>query len=149
MNMHDAVVFVYLLLAIPVILYSISVLALWGPKAVEAASVSREFRTGVDWLVIGIAISFLGTMLDNLYWTVPRTMDFLNMPQFTHFVCIGVYFDIPFRQIADIVAAYCHVRGAAEYGKANHKVLAVTLWGSGLSMFFIGVLATLAKFKFC
>lgn len=146
MSMHDAAVFIYLLLAIPVMLYGISVLFFWGPEAATAWRVPCEKRSGVDWLILGVAINFFGTVMDNLYWTIPWTCDFIESPQRDFWMSLGVYFNIPFRQVADIAAGYCHVKEAVEYGKQKNRVLAYLLWGSGTSMFLFGVVSVCVKF---
>ena len=44
----------------------------------------------------------------------------------------GVYFNIPFRQIAGTLAAYCHIKSAILYSKRENRLLRNALITSAL-----------------
>ncbi len=63
----------------------------------------------IDFFFIGVSVSFLGGALDSLYWMFPWTLSFADSPEAGQWVDTGVYFNIVFRQTADLLAAWLHV----------------------------------------
>tara|TARA_R110000787_G_scaffold93817_1_gene196171 strand:+ start:547 stop:987 length:441 start_codon:yes stop_codon:yes gene_type:complete len=106
----------------PALILSICVVVHWRKEALQ-------FRfsqsSAVEWFILGVAIGFTGAAIDNLYWMIPWTLKFLNHESADSWVDRGVYFNIPFRQFAGALSAYCHVRAAYTYagsGKGRVKV---------------------------
>lgn len=62
-----------------------------------------------DWLRVGIAAGFFGSVIDNGFWFVAWSINFLSISGWDIFPW-GVFFNIPFRQAALILAAYAHIR---------------------------------------
>jgi hypothetical protein len=64
----------------------------------------------MGWIICGITIGFLGNAVDNLYWLIPWTSHYLEMPFTTNLIEFGVFPNIIFRQLMTTIAAYCHIR---------------------------------------
>lgn len=67
-------------------------------------------NTQMRWILLGITIGFTGNLVDNFYWMIPWTSNYLGLPQTPDLVNFGVFPNLLFRQIFTIVAAYCHLR---------------------------------------
>lgn len=103
-------------LTTPTIIMGIAVIVLWAKPAWRAITSSRVKRSDTQWLVLGIFISFLGGVLDNAYWGLAWSSDYFGLPTKENLFQYGVVSNIPFRQIAGLAAACCHVRGAVKPG---------------------------------
>ena len=104
-------------LALPVILLSIAVVYLWFKPACN--SIKKFAGTPEQWFILGVFIGFLGETVDNIYWTVAWSLQYLGLGAAPVVMEHGVFSNIPFRQIFGIVAAYCHIRSALEYRKSS------------------------------
>ena len=71
---------------------------------------------------MGVTIGFVGSLIDNLYWAIPWSLDFIHHPATDAWIKFGVYFNIFDRQLAGIAAAYCHVRAAVEFTDDKYSV---------------------------
>lgn len=131
-----------LVLTIPTIALAVAVLILWGPRAfgyLKPESRSKDEREEqTRWLIVGVTVSFLGSAFDNLYWGAAWTAEYLKLPIRDTLFLKGAYSNIPFRQLAGILAAYCHLR-AAFSGVSNRlfRLVACSVLGGAL---FGGVL---------
>lgn len=67
-------------------------------------------RTQMRWILLGICIGFFGNMVDNFYWMIPWTANYLDLSITPVLVNFGVFPNLIFRQIFTITAAYCHLR---------------------------------------
>ena len=100
-------------LTVLTILMGLLVLIYWV-KPAKRAIVSEDKISSEQWLILGVVIAFLGQSLDNSYWLVTWTANYINSESsvtrwlFDH----GTSVNIPFRQISGIAAAYCHVYAA-------------------------------------
>lgn len=101
-------------LTITLVVLVVYVLYLWTGSAF--AAVKDKNRDGAQWLIMGVAISFYGTLCDNCYWFVPWTLKYLGWESYKTIFIYGAFANIPFRQVSGIVAAYCHIRSAQQYG---------------------------------
>lgn len=93
-------------------LFSSALVFFWW-KGLLKKAVLKNHRdwVGIDFFVLGICISYMGGFLDNLYWGVAWTCDFLMLEAKEFVFSRGVYSNIPFRQTAQTVSAYLHLRG--------------------------------------
>ena len=113
MTIHQLAEGLSLALTAPTIILSLAVVVIWRRKAFE--SLRNCNRTPVQWLILGVAVSFTGSALDNIYWGIAWSSSYLEHPARDELFRAGVYFNIPFRQIAGVIAAFCHLKSAAEY----------------------------------
>ena len=99
-----------LALTIPTIILGIGVLIHWGPAAWEMFKAKSLDSNG--WLIVGVVVAFLGSVLDNLYWSIPWASSFLSIGPTDALMENGVFFNIFFRQLSGIAAAYCHLKAS-------------------------------------
>ena len=111
--MQHTAEFISLLLSFPTIILAIAVVYLWGPEAVR--SLKSKEKKSPDFFIIGVAIGFLGQMLDNFYWTIPWSLSFIDSSETDSFMSSGVLFNIFSRQACGIIAAYCHIKSYLLY----------------------------------
>ena len=84
---------------------------------------------------MGVAIGFIGAMLDNIYWFMPWTASYIGHPSFVDLTNAGVFFNVFFRQGLGIAAAYCHLRAAELTSRKRIKFVNSLLIASN----FVGV----------
>lgn len=73
------------------------------------------------WILMGICFGFAGNLVDNLYWMLPWTANYLGLQFTSTLVNFGVFPNLLFRQTLTSVAAYCHLR--AFIPESNVKLL--------------------------
>ena len=95
--MIHTIEFISLVLTVPTILLSLWVVALFGP------------------------IGFIGNFFDNIYWGIAWTVEFLNRDEPNDWFKYGVASNIPFRQLAGITAATCHIAAAIMLSRMQRK----------------------------
>lgn len=113
MSTHETGESISLAATIPLLWLSFIVLKIWGKEACSA--LIKKEKTPVEWLLLGVAISFVGSILDNSYWFVTWALFFFGEPAAVEWFKNGVFANIPFRQVAGIAAAYCHIKSAFKY----------------------------------
>lgn len=113
MTIHKAAELISLSLTVPTVLLGLLVVAIWGKSSIKALKERR--KTATDWLILGIVISFVGSSLDNIYWGITWGSDLLGLESSERWFLNGVYANIPLRQTAGIIAAFCHLRGAVSW----------------------------------
>jgi len=69
----------------------------------------RDAYTATDYLIAGIAISFLGKICDNLYWWIPWISKSLGLQHAWFWFDHGLIANIPFRQGSAIAAGLLHL----------------------------------------
>lgn len=121
--MNDVAEMFSLALTFPTVLVGLGVLVHWGSEAWQAFKKPASLRTGVDWLILGVAIGFLGDVLDNAYWGVAWSAEYMELSIRDTLFAHGVWPNIPFRQGAGIYAAYCHMRSYYVSRKQGNKKL--------------------------
>lgn len=123
---------------------SLVVVCLWRRAAVKYAFLPN--KTAEQWFIVGVCAGFVGSVMDNLYWSIPWTASYLGLEAKGSLVDMGVFFNVPFRQTAGILAGYCHARSAFLYfsSKAKDRLLTFLLVGSlsfgvatAVGMFFL------------
>lgn len=97
----------------PTIILSAVVLFYWSRVALH--SFKQEERKPQDWFAMGVCVGFLGSIADNTFWAIPWSLSFIDSDWFEPVFNSGVVFNIFFRQLCGMVAAYCHVRAAVEH----------------------------------
>lgn len=108
---------------------ALAVIASYGRTAVRNGIPSKYEH----WLVLGIAIGFFGKLCDNAFWAAAWAADANgNGPQWFQF---GPLANIPFRQIALIVSASCHMMAIRRMDPPRlHWVKAVCYITGGLAL---------------
>jgi len=144
MDIHDLAEITSLVLTTPTIFLSVAVVWLWAPSAVRA--VRAGLASGDDWFILGVTLGFVGSSVDNLYWSLPWTASFLSHPWADPLFESGVYINVPFRQGFGICAAYCHLRAAEVSLKGPARILNKLLVASYVLSF--ALLAALLSAKF-
>ena len=117
-------------LTIPTIILSLAVVRAWGPRVWFA--IRHGQMTEAQWLILGVSISFVGAFMDNLYWSIPWTLHFIDSEQADTFFLMGVHFNIFFRQSTGILAALCHLRSFYA-GRSGYRSLSFLLLLSHLA----------------
>ena len=120
-------------LTFPTVILAGAVVYMWFPSAREA--LLKETRSGQDWFVMGVAIGFVGAMLDNIYWFIPWTASYIGHPAFVDLTNAGVFFNVFMRQGLGILAAYCHLKAAELTSRKRLKFVNSLLIASN----FVGV----------
>ena len=64
----------------------------------------------ICWIIAGIFFGFGGNLIDNIYWAIPWTSNFLDLNCTADLVKFGVIPNVFFRQFLTSLAAYCHIR---------------------------------------
>ena len=68
-----------------------------------------KYRKSVQWFSLGVAISFLGSTMDNIYWGAAWSAGFARWPIREFLFDNGVFSNVPFRQLGDSLGGYCHL----------------------------------------
>ena len=116
MNYHEIAELISLAWTPSTIIMSLLVVYLWGKSAFE--SFLNPNKESYDWFIVGVAVGFLGSSFDNLYWGVAWTLSFLQSDAKEWWFTNGVMANIPCRQIAGTIAGYCHARAAYQHASA-------------------------------
>ena len=133
--LDDVAAWISLALTAPTVILSSVVIYLFANQAGRA--LLSDNRTAIQWFALGICVGFIGSILDNLYWSIPWSLSFIDSHWAEFFFSKGSIFNIFFRQIAGILAGYCHIRAALSYddrGVSNYEKdrLNIGLLASGL-----------------
>lgn len=108
---HDVVTVASLALSIPTIVSAFLVVWLWLPPALaEWRSDSEVSANG--YFMLGVAVGFVGSLIDNVYWGAAWTAEFHGSPLAEPLFQGGVYSNLLFRQTCGLAAAYLHLRAA-------------------------------------
>lgn len=65
-----------------------------------------------DWLLLGILISFVGKILDAMYWQVAWTSYLKNTSLKQSLLDYGTAANLPLRQLPIVLACICHLKAA-------------------------------------
>lgn len=131
LSLHQIAELVSLSLTPLTILASLIVVAVWGRELTFKAPLSER-----QWFILGVALGFLGSSLDNSYWAIPWTMSFIGDPAAGEWFSNGVYSNIPFRQGVTTIAALCHIKAASMMSRKALKPNVVIYWGFFLGLVF-------------
>ena len=134
---------VSLVLTAPTLLGAIAVLWVWGGRSWEIFKKSPLARAEAEWLILGIAVGFLGGLVDNVYWGIAWSYQLLDSPDADWWWSHGAYSNIFARQLAGAYAAYCHVTGFVISVRSGHYKLALAFAGA-IALGFLYVACLLA-----
>ena len=127
-------------LTVPVLVAAAVVFYMYGRASAQAIR-EKKCYTGPEWLALGIAIGFVGSFLDNLYWAIPWTLMALDMKDSAEWwMYHGAFPNIFFRQVATLSSAYCHIRAAWFYKKLLWPMHAVRFGLVAGVLFFLTLL---------
>lgn len=112
-TVQDVAELISLGLTLPTI--SLAWLVVWLFYNPAASAFLLRFRSAAQWVALGITIGFAGAIGDNAYWMLPWTAKYLKLGISDSLVDYGVFFNIFFRQLAGILAGYCHARSVFEF----------------------------------
>ena len=114
------------LLLTPLTIFTcIYVAILWRRSAIT--SWREANKTSIQWFIIGVFISFVGSAVDNFYWGITWTVDFLNPESDLResLFQYGPYSNLPFRQVTTSLAALCHLKAASEIGNSAIRTVII------------------------
>ncbi len=117
MNLRDTSELISLFLTVPTIFAATLVVVYWWRDAIVAISTPAWKRDASQWFVLGVFVGFAGSFLDNLYWGIAWTTEFIQHPSKDFWFSHGALPNIFVRQMAGIFAAFCHVKAAVEYSR--------------------------------
>lgn len=136
--MSDFVTLISLWLTPLTIIACAAVVFEFGPSAIKAYRSSH--RTNLNWFILGIVIGFVGDFVDNLYWGLAWSADYLDHSYRDRLFNGGVYSNSVFRQGAGILSALCHLMGVAKLSTDSSRFRAVRpilVSGAGVGFVFI------------
>lgn len=122
------------------IILSLMVVYVWFGGVKEALKKKGVSITDLEWFIIGVWIGFLGSVIDNLYWGLAWTADYLNLSVKDWLFSHGPYSNLPFRQITTTLAAYCHLRAAINTKNSIMRATAITT-AVGTALFLLVLMA--------
>jgi len=138
----------------PALAVSCLLMRRYGPRAVRAIfRLRRECFSSVspsEWINVGIAVCFFGSIVDNSYWFIPWSLKYSGLP-FGDLFDTGVYINVPFRQTPLILGAALHVMAESlahpeELERRRRlSVLWRTFWISSLVGLFVTLGLTFIK----
>ena len=123
-TLQQAAELVSLAMTIPTLVLGMGVICVWGKAALSA--MRRDTLDSHGWFILGVVGSFVGSVLDNLYWSIPWAHALLESQSTYDLMNMGVYFNIFFRQGAGIFAGFCHLK-AADMSNTRPTKIANTL----------------------
>lgn len=116
-----------LLLTVPTILLAVFVVMVYWQRAREGWKrlISSQPTREVDWLVMGIVLGFSGALFDNIYWMFAWSADFIDHSTREFWFTYGPLSNVPFRQLAGILAAILHLYPVVKNGKTKNVYITV------------------------
>jgi hypothetical protein len=124
-------------------------LFLWKSRAKEALFTPNHIKTSAEWMIVGVFLNHLFSLLDSAYWLIPWSAKFIEHPMTNFLMGIGVYFNIPFRNMALVLSCYCHLRGYftfSEDAKAINKLNRMMKIGVTIGIVYFILLNILGKY---
>lgn len=110
------------------IILCLLVLKHWLPEARRAV---RERRDAADWLVLGVATSFTGVVLNMLWWGTYRAFEVYALRDLQAWMYEwGPAVNLVTRQTAVIAAAYFHLKAYHMFSKYGSRNPAYHFWWS-------------------
>lgn len=108
-------------------------------------AINTPEKTPMEWMIIGIVISFVGSIFDNIWWFLAWSYEYIDPSgaEKEFFFHYGVYSNTLFRQIFGIVGALCHIYAGSKQGTRWRKTILFT--GSALGIIQVIALILSAK----
>ncbi len=94
----------------PTVILAAVVVYTWLPSAINSLKTSS--LESQEWFIIGVIVGFIGAIFDNIFWVIPWTYSFIGVDLYYKVIPYGILFNIIFRQLCIIIAAYCHLKAA-------------------------------------
>lgn len=85
----------------------------WLPVAIQGYKKHGGHPSERDLLIAGVAIGFIGGFMDNLYWGITWSLDYVSHPTKSWWFEHGVWSNTVFRQGLGITAAWLHLVAAS------------------------------------
>lgn len=134
----------------PVLVFSALVVLVFLREGVKTVWNIRQ-ATREQLLVLGVMIGFASKFLDNLYWAVPWSLDFVGDPRQDIWHMSGVFSNIFTRQVLGHIAAMCHLVAAwlpprgqplakKHRGQAALQLFSFNILSFTLGAFFVWIL---------
>jgi len=108
------------------LLASVYVVLLWRRSALKALAAKE--KTSVHWLILGVAVGFVGAVFDNAYWGFAWSAEHYSHQSTEYWFKYGVYSNAPFRQGLSLLAAFCHIRSAYVSENKHFKIFLASCW---------------------
>jgi len=99
---------------------SLLVVYLWGPQAWRA--LFKGSYSPTELFVLGVAAGFIGEVCDSLFWGFAWSLSYIEHPWKHGVFQSGVFFNIVFRQLMTMVAAYFHVQSYIRHREVSGDV---------------------------
>lgn len=142
-SLKEAFNLLSLALTVPLMVLAWFTVYHWGKAAIRLHGRLPSSWSPFEWFIVGVVCTFAGSFVDNLYWGVAWLCYYLDWESAGDWFGYGVFSNVPFRQVAGVLAGYCHVRSA--YGhirqgdvRGANRILILS--------FLAGVLAAVALF---
>lgn len=135
--MHSQAELISLALTVAGLIWAFEVIRFWFPEAITACR--AKAKTPSQWLVLGIVVAFLGSILDNVYWGIAWTAALFELPFKKWMFHNGVFANVPFRQLPLVIASMLHALGAVvhthdpEVRSRELKRFKVVIWISAIA----------------
>ena len=110
MNLHELTTLQTLALTFPLIASCLLVLYECSVNCVQCLDKTTYASRRFCWMIYGIFFSFVGKIIESLWWFIPWTAKYINHQAWDKLNSFGVYINLPFRQIFFSAAAYCYLR---------------------------------------
>lgn len=136
MTIDSIVQLISLALTPMVIIGCVVVVYLWRHGALNSLKTAN--RKDIDWFILGVAIAFLGGGIDNLYWGIAWSADYIGHPTRDFWFKHGTYSNAPFRQVCGVIAAFCHIKAAV--GTDNTVLKRLAIVGAALGVLLVSIL---------
>lgn len=115
-------------LSIAAVIMCAAVLRHWLPEARWAAS---ERRDAADWLVLGVATSFLGILLNTSYWALYVASEVYQLTALGQaLLAASPGVNLITRQLSVLVAAWCHLNAYHQFSREGSRNPAYHFWWS-------------------
>lgn len=127
-------------LALTLPMLMLSAIVLWEIKSLSFKGMLNNAKSKMEWIILGIFFSFLGKVVESVWWFIPWTLDYIEHPLWIEFNSAGVFVNIIFRQGFFSFGAYCHLRAFAANGQSLrfiHWVILLTIFIGQLYPLFL------------
>lgn len=121
--MMEAFIFISMLLTGPLIVAGAYVSWYFRLESHRTLMKKSGSRGPADYLNLGVELSFLGKMLDAIYWAIPWTLHYQGSDWAAFFFMVGCIPNILFRQSMGIAAGACHIIAAAKASKNDQLIV--------------------------
>lgn len=135
MTIYEIATLVSLGLTPGVIISSALVASLFWHPYVRA--LSDKNRTAVGWMIIGVEANFVGDVVDNIWWGIAWSGDFVDPTSTVRefFFTNGIYSNVIFRQTFGLIGAMCHIKSGITTTSVKDKK--VYFWAAAFGIAWV------------